>query len=127
MSSYSHKFYQLQQMGECKLEFGQFLREAGQKRQSIFINSLALEYYNLTYKVQADNNFKDVSTEFVVNEDLLKELVQRYVHLNELIKAEKLENVHNWKAIIDGNTLCDLYEVKPGKILKSLLEEQMNF
>ena len=68
-----------------------------------------------------------MTTEFLINEDMLKELVQRYVHLNELIKVEKLENVQNWKAIIDGNTLCDLYEIKAGKILKSLLEEQMNF
>ena len=39
----------------------------------------------------------------------------------------QLTNVHQVRPILDGKQICALYEVKPGKLIKPLLDELLAF
>ena len=46
---------------------------------------------------------------------------------NEAISALNLTDIHNVRPILDGKELCTLYGVKPGKLVKPLLDELISF
>ena len=46
---------------------------------------------------------------------------------NELVKNVGLSDIHNRKSLIDGKMICQMFDVKPGKIMKPLTEEVMKF
>ena len=46
---------------------------------------------------------------------------------NELVKNVGLSDIHNRKSLIDGKMICQMFDVKPGKIMKPLTEEVVKF
>jgi len=42
---------------------------------------------------------------------------------NEVVKKVGLHDFHLRKPILDGKAVCDIYEIKPGKIMKPLMDE----
>ena len=46
---------------------------------------------------------------------------------NELVRNVGLSDIHNRKSLIDGKMICQMFDVKPGKIMKPLTEEVMKF
>lgn len=44
-----------------------------------------------------------------------------------MIRKEGLLGVHNIRSMLDGKDICALYEIKPGKSIKFLIEEQISF
>jgi len=43
--------------------------------------------------------------------------------LNALIQQNQLENIHQARSLLDGKDICMIYEIKPGKALKSIIDE----
>jgi hypothetical protein len=46
---------------------------------------------------------------------------------NEMVRNVGLSDIHTRKPLIDGKIICQMFEVKPGKIMKPLTEEVMKF
>ena len=53
--------------------------------------------------------------------------MQKYDNLDATIKSVHLSEVHNMKPLVSGNQLCQEYNIKPGRIMKPLLEEVIKF
>jgi len=53
--------------------------------------------------------------------------VLKQTALNAEIEALGLLNVHQVRPVLDGKQICALYEVKPGKLLKPLIDELLTF
>ena len=51
----------------------------------------------------------------------------KYEALNAMIKTIGLTDVHNTRPLLDGKQICALYEIKPGKMIKPLLDELLSF
>ena len=57
----------------------------------------------------------------------LKDLLADKVAFNEVVKNAGLSDIHLRKPLLDGNSICKMFEVKPGKIMKPLTVEVSNF
>ena len=55
------------------------------------------------------------------------EVLEHVAILNQQIDKLQLWDIHERKPLLDGKVLCDMYGVKPGKIVKHLVEELFNF
>ena len=109
---------------DLKLELGLFLREAGNRWDSITLLAISQEYFNLHMKSTVDQgDLTEVKNNLV--EDRLEDLIKKYSHLNYLIEMEGLRGVHIVKPILDGKDICSIYEIKPGKAIKFITEEQI--
>ena len=109
-----------------KLKLGMHLREAGHRWESIFMLAIAEEYCRTHYPQDIDP--KTATSEFDMSEEDLTLLVNgKYSHLNKLINDNHLQTIHLVKPMLDGNQLCDLYKIKPGKALKFLMEECLKY
>jgi hypothetical protein len=49
------------------------------------------------------------------------------INMNTIIEEAGLTNFYYKKPIIDGNSICELFKVKPGKIMRPLQEELLKF
>lgn len=47
--------------------------------------------------------------------------------LNDAIQRNHLHDIHERKPLLDGKTICELYGIKPGKIVGSLTSELFDF
>ena len=47
--------------------------------------------------------------------------------MNAKIDDIGLTDVHNTRPLLDGKQICALYEIKPGKMIKPLLDELLSF
>jgi len=52
---------------------------------------------------------------------------EKMTQFNNTVDRLGLTNIYYKKPLIDGKTLCQMYEVQPGKIMKPLLEELNKF
>lgn len=93
--------------GDKKLEFGTFLRSAG-------------HFWNSTVLLSAAKDISEATEQKT-------EIMDRYEKLNVIIKEAHLDKVHTMKALVDGTNLCSAYDIKPGKILKPLMDEMIAF
>ena len=101
------------------MALGWFLRESGARWTSIELLSCAVEYCRIT---------ESTGTKITeVDEAIIDGIQERQRALNAEIEACGLTDVHLVKSVLDGKAICALYEVKPGKILKSLLDELLTF
>ena len=46
---------------------------------------------------------------------------------NEMIDEKGLTDFHLRKPLLDGNQICDIVGVKPGKVMKFLIDEVWKF
>ncbi|EAX97214.1 polyA polymerase family protein [Trichomonas vaginalis G3] len=60
----------------------------------------------------------------LMDDELLKFYDEK---LNPFIVAEKLEKSYEMKQLMDGVSLANIYGVKPGPVLKDLIEEMINW
>ena len=99
------------------LELGWYLREFGGRWSQIQLIAAALEYC----KDQQDGSVRQIEGV------RLDEIRERQKALSEVVKGLKLEQIHQTKPILTGNQITELYEIKAGKILKSLIDETLSF
>ena len=62
-----------------------------------------------------------------IDTDKLSAILAKQRALNEVISAMGLTEVHNVRPILDGKAICALYEIRPGKMIKPLLDELLSF
>jgi hypothetical protein len=55
------------------------------------------------------------------------ECLEQIKEINRIINELGLSNFHHKKTLIDGKSICELFEVKPGKIMKPLIDELQKF
>ncbi|TNV82489.1 hypothetical protein FGO68_gene295 [Halteria grandinella] len=108
---------------ELKLQLGWYLREAGHRWDSVYLLAIAKEYFNTIFNVPGEA----ATSEFNVSESHLLQIIEKYGRLNQVINEEQLDKVHMMRPALDGNDVCLLYQIKAGKALKFLLEEQLKF
>lgn len=51
--------------------------------------------------------------------------MDKFTHFNNIIVNESLKGVHTMKSLLDGKDICELYQIKPGKAIKFIVEEQI--
>ena len=93
---------------EARVELGRYLKETGGVRWPPVI-------------LLAD--VKMTTTGFKPGHNLNAEIKA----LNDAIKRLQLTDIHERKPLLDGKTICDLYGIKPGKIVGSLVSELFDF
>lgn len=122
---YADKFSQLDSLtAEQKLEFGLYLREAGSHWNSVFLLAIAQEYFNQHYQ---SVDPASASSDFDIDHKLMEPLLAKYAHLNDLIAHERLSGVHQTKPLLDGKQICELYSIKPGKAIKGIMDEELQY
>jgi hypothetical protein len=89
---------------EAQLRAGQWLKEFGHRALPIELMYCAKQGYG-----SLEQSLKECHT------------------FNQRVTDAGLWDFHLRRPLLDGKTLCDLYEIKPGKIMKPLLEEQLKF
>lgn len=55
------------------------------------------------------------------------EAVTSVQKLNYMIAEAGLKDFHKQRPLVDGKQICQLYEIKPGKIMKPLMDEVLNY
>ena len=100
-----------------KLELGWYLREFGHRWTQIQLVGAALEYC----KDKPEGSVRQV------DDEELKVIRDKQNSLNATIQTHKLGTIHQTKPLLAGNMIADLYEIKAGKILKSLIDETISF
>ena len=77
---------------DVKLELGWYLREAGHRWDSIFLVALAKEYFDRYFFGKIDPAVG--SSDFDITEPNFQPLIEKYSHLNRVIAAENLDQIH---------------------------------
>lgn len=103
---------------ERKIALGWFLRSAGPRWPSIQLLGAAHEYCK---SVDGQSRVAEIDTA------MLDAIIAKQAALNAEIENNDLTNIHLVKPLIDGKQICALYEVRPGKLIKPLLDELITF
>ena len=93
---------------EARIELGKYLKETGGARWPPVI-LLANAKMTLEGVKQGNNLTAEIKA------------------LNDTIHRLHLQDIHERKPLLDGKTICDLYGIKPGKIVGSLTSELFDF
>ena len=64
-------------------------------------------------------------SDFNVEQEKLDKFIAKYTKLNEVVDKLSLTEIHNMKPLLDGTAICKLYDVKPGKYMRGLMEEEI--
>lgn len=93
---------------EARIELGRYLKETGGARWPPVI-LLA----NAKMTIQGFKQGNNLAAEITA--------------LNDAINRLQLNDIHERKPLLDGKTICELYGIKPGKIVGSLTAELFDF
>ena len=70
---------------------------------------------------------KDFVNNTPTNRLSVEALLENITQMNNTTEKAGLQNIYYKKPLIDGKTLCSMYNVQPGKIMKPLLDELTKF
>jgi len=101
-----------------KLKFGWFLRDSASRWSS-------LQFLAVAKSMVKDG--KVAKGGFAIDEQSLKDKLFWQTTINKVIKDSSLNDIHTVKPLLDGKQICAIYEMKPGKMLKPLIDETINF
>ena len=95
---FANKVQDLQKLDETlKLDIGWYLRDAGHRWDSIFMLAIAQDYFNQHYA-----SLSTFTSDFDIEEDKLVLIIDKFRHLNQIIKEEDLTKIHLAKPMLDG-------------------------
>ena len=63
----------------------------------------------------------------MVDQSLLDEICSQQLVLNNVIARLSLDQIHTVRPVLDGKQICALYDIKPGKMIKPLMDELISF
>ena len=108
---------------EKVLKLGWFIREAGERFTSVSILATAWLYCKDLDQVDTHQVIKEQGVDL----ERLAQITQGQTGLNQCIKDLGLDDFHKVKPLMDGKSIANLYEIKPGKLLKPLIDELISF
>lgn len=99
-------------------DLGIALRNIGPNFASASLLKVAIDY--------VDANPGELSHKSV-NLEVLSEIIKKHENLNEIINDAGLREVYTLKPMVDGKSIQIMYECKPGKHMKFIIEECLKF
>lgn len=105
------------------VDLGVALRDIGSNYGSVSMLTICAEYVNSF----PEQNLNQTLSHKQVNLENLEIIMQKHQKLNKIIEKVGFRDIHLLKPILDGKSICVIYNCKPGRHMKFIMDECMKF